>query len=183
MTTEPSTQPAIDWPTRIITLFGLGYAPIAPGTVACLPVVVLVLLLARILGGDQWATLNRAMLEGSIALLAVIGFIASVRFGNRAEQHFGRKDPSPVVMDEVAGQSIALLWLPWRVGSESRALAWNLLLAFTAFFAFRLFDILKPPPARGLQRLWGGWGIVMDDIAAGLYALAATQLLVRFVYA
>ena len=100
-----------------------------------------------------------------------------MRFGAWAEVHFGKKDPRQVVADETAGQCVALLALPWG-GDWSE----NLVLAATAFVTFRLFDIVKPPPINRIQRLGGGWGILVDDLLAGLYALAATQLLARLIW-
>jgi phosphatidylglycerophosphatase A len=71
----------------------------------------------------------------------------------------GRKDPGLVVVDEVAGQWVSLLFLPFTLGT-----------AVAAFFLFRLMDVLKPWPARDLEHLPGGVGIVADDIMAGVYA-------------
>ena len=79
------------------------------------------------------------------------------------------KDPQFVVIDEVAGQWITLLFAP---------VAWKTLLA--GFILFRAFDIVKPPPVRQLERLPEGTGVVVDDVAAGIYALAVLQLLLHF---
>jgi phosphatidylglycerophosphatase A len=79
------------------------------------------------------------------------------------------KDPQFVVIDEVAGQWITLLFAP---------VAWKTMLA--GFILFRGFDIVKPPPVRQLERLPEGTGIVVDDVAAGVYALAVLQLLIHF---
>ncbi len=73
-------------------------------------------------------------------------------------------DPSIVVIDEIVGMWIALLFLPKTLPA--------LLIAFTTF---RVFDIVKPPPAAGLERVGNGWGIMLDDVVAGLYAAAATH--------
>jgi phosphatidylglycerophosphatase A len=81
----------------------------------------------------------------------------------------GKKDPQWVVIDETAGQLIALIGVP---------LAWKSFLA--GLILFRFFDILKPPPVRQLERLPEGVGIVIDDVAAGLYALLVMHLLLRF---
>jgi len=82
------------------------------------------------------------------------------------ERESGRTDPGFVVIDEVIGQWIALLGIPfdWRHG-------------LIALVLFRIFDITKPFPVRRLERLPGGWGIVFDDVAAGLYALGIASLL------
>ena len=85
------------------------------------------------------------------------------------------------VADEVAGQAIALLWLPWALPESPGALARNMAIAVSAFLAFRFFDILKPPPARGLQRLGGGLGILIDDLIAGAMALVVVQVIFQLV--
>jgi phosphatidylglycerophosphatase A len=81
----------------------------------------------------------------------------------------GRKDPGLVVIDEVAGQLFALIGIPadWQH-------------ALLGLLLFRLFDILKPPPIRQIERLPGGTGIMLDDVAAGLMALAAGHLILHF---
>ena len=106
-------------------------------------------------------TLLIALLIG-IALTLVFGIPAATI----VERESGRHDPGFVVIDEVIGQWIALLFCPvdWRH-------------ALIALVLFRLFDITKPFPVRRLERLPGGWGIVFDDVAAGLYALGIASLL------
>jgi phosphatidylglycerophosphatase A len=106
----------------------------------------------------------------------VVFTLACAVWGDWAEAHWRWKDPSQVVADEVAGQAIALLMLPWRPTESVRDLIANILIALTAFLAFRFFDIVKPPPAGALQHVPGGWGIVLDDLAAGVYALIVAQL-------
>ena len=78
-----------------------------------------------------------------------------------------------VVIDEVAGQMIALLGFPYFV-----PITWKYLLA--SLILFRAFDIVKPPPVRQLEKLPGGWGIMLDDVAAGLLAMVSLQLLIHF---
>jgi phosphatidylglycerophosphatase A len=96
--------------------------------------------------------------------------------GDRAEVCFFKKDPSQVVADETAGQCLPLMFLPASafatVGQAAFTIAW-------AFICFRLLDIVKPWPARGLQRVPGGWGILIDDLFAGVYALGIMQVLTR----
>jgi phosphatidylglycerophosphatase A len=104
-----------------------------------------------------------AAILAAIAVMA-IGIPAATRVARAA----GKRDPSQVVIDEVAGQLIALVGVPLR---------WQSLLA--GFILFRAFDILKPPPVRHLESLPEGAGIVLDDVAAGAYALLVTQALVR----
>jgi phosphatidylglycerophosphatase A len=102
----------------------------------------------------------------SLAALAVlVGIPAATQVARAA----GLKDPQFVVIDEVAGQWITLLFAP---------VAWKTVLA--GFILFRGFDIVKPPPVRQLERLPEGTGIVVDDVAAGVYGLVVLQLLIRF---
>jgi phosphatidylglycerophosphatase A len=101
-----------------------------------------------------------------LALVAVAVGIPAATMVARAS---GKKDPQFVVIDETAGQLITLVAAP---------VAWKSLLA--AFILFRAFDIAKPPPIRRLERLPEGTGIVVDDVGAGLYALAVMQLLLHF---
>jgi phosphatidylglycerophosphatase A len=101
------------------------------------------------------------------AFTAVVLIIpAAVWIAHLAEKQLKQKDPGCIVIDEIAGMCVALVGIP---------LSWVTGLA--GFFMFRVFDILKPPPVRQLDRhLSGGWGIVMDDIAAG----AMTNIVLRF---
>jgi phosphatidylglycerophosphatase A len=104
----------------------------------------------------------------------------------------GKKDPGQVVADEIAGQALTLLALPWAIadgwaGSPTlpegvTPMVFNIGLAVVGFLLFRIFDILKPPPANGLQRLGGGMGILVDDLIAGVMAAAVLQIGVRFIY-
>ncbi|MAJ47473.1 MAG: hypothetical protein CBC35_09560 [Planctomycetes bacterium TMED75] len=155
-----------------LTAGGLGYAPIASGTFGSLPPVVIAFVLAM-LGQSVW------LISLVMLLLMLVFSIACLRFGNEAETLFGRKDPGQVVADEVAGQSVALLLLPWADPSIPGAFWQNLLLAVGAFLAFRFFDILKPPPASNLESLKGGLGILVDDLVTGFMALVVVQVVAR----
>lgn len=168
-------MPTTSFQLALLTGLGLGRSPLGPGTAgSLLPIAVALLLVAVI--GPHWSV------NGSIALLGVLGAIVCLRFGELGERHFGRKDPSQVVADEVAGQAIPLLFLPWQAIHEPGAWQRNLLLAGTAFVTFRLFDIVKPPPIRGMQRMGGGRGILVDDLMAGIDALIVTQVIVWFAF-
>lgn len=96
--------------------------------------------------------------------------------GSAAEAKFGKKDPSQAVADETAGQAIALLFLPAAAEQNFQTLT---LVLGGAFVAFRIFDILKIWPARGLQRLPGGAGILVDDLIAGAQTLVVVQVVAR----
>jgi phosphatidylglycerophosphatase A len=148
------------WASLTATFFGIGRLRPGPGTWGSAAAVLLWAAIAR------WIPVGlRTDALAGLALLAVaIGIPAATRFAKAS----GLKDPQSVVIDEVAGQWIALLFAP---------VAWKTLLA--GFILFRAFDILKPPPVRQLERLPEGTGIVMDDVAAGLYALLVMQLVLH----
>lgn len=154
----------------LLTVFGLGHMRPASGTWGSLPPVVLAGVLILIGAGP--ASLPWVYL-GLLALVLVIFAGACVLHGDDAEARWGA-DPSEVVADEVAGQCIPLMFLPAAVEDE----AWMaIVMLAAAFFAFRFFDIIKLEPANALQRLRSGWGILLDDLAAGLYAGAAVCVL------
>lgn len=140
----------------LATWFGCGLAPRAPGTVASAAALALAYALHRAAGVSGWGYL----------LLAAAFLLPAVWSAGRVEASSGRKDPSIVVIDEVVGQWVALAgvashnWPGW----------------LGAFLLFRLLDIWKAPPARRLERLRGGWGIVADDLIAGAYAALALHL-------
>jgi phosphatidylglycerophosphatase A len=167
--TQEARLPKLGLGTWLATGMGLGFLRPAPGTWGSLPPVVLAGALA--LAGTDGRAIDMA-----VAATGLLFGVACLLWGADVERVVGRKDPGQVVSDEIAGQSIALLWLPWNPDPAHVAIA-----CATAFLSFRLFDIVKPPPARGWQRFEGGTGILVDDLAAGVYALAATQLVVRFV--
>jgi phosphatidylglycerophosphatase A len=167
---------------RLITVFGLGYRWPASGTWGSLPPVIL----AAFLCGLAWLVRDDA---GAVRLLQVAYMLALVAVlvvfsaaclvqGDGAEARFGEKDPSEVVADETAGQCLPLLVLPVLHESPGRAV----LALATAFVCFRVMDIVKPPPARGLQRMSSGWGILVDDLIAGVYGAIATWALLRWVF-
>jgi phosphatidylglycerophosphatase A len=105
---------------------------------------------------------------GLALLLAALAIAAGIPAATRVARQSGIPDPSFVVIDEVAGQMIALIGAPLR---------WKTLLA--GFILFRAFDILKPPPLRRLEKIPQGAGIMLDDVGAGLYALAILQILLH----
>jgi phosphatidylglycerophosphatase A len=145
-----------------VSFFGLGYLPKIPGTWGSLGAAVLYLALA-------WAGLP--MLVVCIAG-AVVFSVLTIALGARAEEIYGKKDPQHVVTDEVAGFFLsALFFTPIQ----------PLPAAVCAFILFRFFDIVKPPPARQLESLPGGWGLTLDDLAAGVYSCAAGHLVFLFV--
>jgi len=143
------------------TFFGIGYLRPGPGTWAS---GVTVLLWAAF-SYRQPSALRAPMTFAFALLLLTAGIPAATRVARAS----GVKDPQFVVIDEVAGQLVALIAVP---------LSWKTFLA--GFILFRIFDIFKPPPVRQLEALPEGTGIVLDDIAAGVYALLVMQLLLHF---
>jgi phosphatidylglycerophosphatase A len=168
--------------TLLLTVFGLGYRRPAPGTWGSLPPPVIALVLVSILGSNGLTRSDHWILALVMVAIALVFTWACAAFGDWAEAWWGWKDPSQIVADETAGQAIALIALPWRGTGDKNVVLCNLLLAATAFFAFRFFDIVKPWPARQIQAYPGGWGVVLDDLFAGVYALIVTLLLARFVW-
>jgi phosphatidylglycerophosphatase A len=105
-----------------------------------------------------------------VIVLLIAGVVAiGIPAATLEERGCGKKDPSHVVIDEVAGQLLTLVACP---------IVWQALLA--GFILFRAFDIVKLPPVRSLERLPEGTGIVVDDLGAGLYGLIVLQLLLHF---
>jgi phosphatidylglycerophosphatase A len=138
---------AIDAAAKLVaTGLGSGYSPVAPGTAGSLVGLLLFLPLA---GRALWIQL------AAVVAVTILGVLA----GGRLATMLGAKDPGMVVVDEVAGQWITLLALPMTP-----------VIAVAGFLLFRVMDIVKPWPARALERLPGGLGIMADDVAAGIYA-------------
>ncbi|MDP1569538.1 MAG: phosphatidylglycerophosphatase A [Vicinamibacterales bacterium] len=141
----------------IATAGGSGYFPIAPGTIGS-AVGVLVFLAVRA-AGAWWFE------AAALVTTLVVGAWASTV----AEEALERKDPGPVVIDEVLGMLATMIFVPLSVATVA-----------AGFLLFRVFDVLKPFPANRLERVPRGWGIMLDDLAAGVYANLVLQALVWF---
>jgi len=148
----------------IATGLGAGYFPVAPGTAGSAVGLALVIAFRQI-------SLKPLGLAVSLAALAGVLFTAGIWSAEKAEKEFGRVDPGQVVIDEVVGQIITFVATP-RVN-------WAGLIA--GFILFRAFDIVKPFPARRAERFPGGWGIMVDDVVAGLYSLIVLVILGRLI--
>lgn len=159
----------------IITVLGSGHAPFASGTfgsAAALALYALAWLAVSRLGVAPIG-FDLAVVTPGIVLAAVLG----VRWGAWAIRRYGSDDPKPFVLDEFAGQWIALLFLP--PAAASSLTAWVTVVS-GQFVLFRAMDVLKPPPARQIDQHWpDGWGITFDDLVAGVYANIAGQCLWR----
>jgi phosphatidylglycerophosphatase A len=149
------------WATLLATFFGVGLLRPGPGTWGSAATVVLWWLVAHGIA-SSWQPVLATLLA---ALAVAVGIPAATQVSRAT----GLKDPQFVVIDEVAGQLITLIAAP---------VAWQSLLL--GFILFRGFDIVKPPPVRQLEHLSEGYGIVLDDVAAGLYALLVMQIVLHF---
>lgn len=184
-----SRRTAGDYAAIALATWGVGLIPLAPGTWGSAVGVGLYLLLGRAaergfdasvaagldLSPQAFPAVLNTVLLAAILLVSLAGMWAATR----SEKLLGKKDPGAVVVDEVAGQWITFLFVPWPLGQGPSG--WTL---FAGFLAFRLFDIWKPYPVRRLEGLGGGLGIMADDLFAGFYAAAAMSLLItiRLVY-
>jgi len=140
-----------DYLALAIATCGVGYLPLIPGTFGSVVGVAIFLALTRLATG-------RILLPAAILVFTFAGIWAA----SRAEELLGRKDPGKIVVDEVAGQLIALFPLLFA--------AWSIKMVIFSFILFRFFDIVKPYPANRLQDLEGGMGVMCDDLVAGAYA-------------
>jgi phosphatidylglycerophosphatase A len=129
-----------------------GYAPVAPGTFGTLGAIPLYWAL------DHWLDAGRAL--AVTAVLAVVGVVAAQRAG----RYWGVADASPIVVDEVVGYLVTMAFVPF---------SWPA--ALLGFLLFRLFDVMKPWPASAFDRMKSGFGVMMDDVAAGVFAWCALQ--------
>jgi phosphatidylglycerophosphatase A len=156
---HPPSEKKTLWAWAIGTFFGAGLLKPGPGTYGSVSAVLLWYAAAHTLHPSP------AALAIGTAIAAIIATLIGIPAATIVARESGREDPGHVVIDEVAGQLIALIAIP----ADWRHAALSLLL-------FRAFDILKPPPIRQLERLPSGTGIMLDDVAAGLLALAVAQL-------
>jgi phosphatidylglycerophosphatase A len=140
-----------------VTFFGVGFLPFVPGTWGSFAGVILFLVLPA---ASAWRF-------GVCAGLILTGFILC----GKAEDVFEKKDPKYVVIDEVCGMMICLLWLPF----------YNIKVLFLSFLLFRALDTIKPFPARWIQDRHGSFGIMGDDIAVAVYTNLILQVVLRFV--
>ena len=138
------------------TFFGAGYFPLAPGTFASL--------LAALLYKSYLHRLDGKFYSSLIVIVFLGGAVSAGAFSRQV----GQKDPRKVVIDEVCGQWIAYVLAPstWTVTA-------------IGFILFRVFDVLKPFPIRNSEKLPRGWGIMMDDVLAGIYSALLLQLYMK----
>ncbi len=145
------------WAWTLGTFFGVGLLRPGPGTYGSIAALLLWM-------GAAWLAVPHLAIATAVAALAAL--LIGIPAASTVEKESGGSDPQHVVLDEVVGQWVALIGISptWRH-------------AVAALLLFRLFDITKPPPARQFDRMHGGFGIMMDDVAAGVYALILGHLL------
>ncbi len=131
----------------------VGHAPFASGTFGSLVGLPIVYLLSKA--------------NGALALILVVALVlGAVWVAHKAESALQAKDPGCIVIDEIAGMCVTMLFIPLTLTT-----------GIAGFFLFRLFDVIKPPPIRQVERkLHGGWGVVMDDVVAGVMANIVLRL-------
>jgi phosphatidylglycerophosphatase A len=151
------------WAWALGTFFGAGYLKPGPGTYGSIAALLLWFVTAHIFH------LRLTTLAFATTLAAILATAVGIPASTLVARESGRKDPGFVVIDEVAGQLIALIAVrpDWQH-------------AVISLILFRLFDIFKPWPIRKLEALPEGAGIMLDDVAAGLFALIVAQIIARF---
>jgi phosphatidylglycerophosphatase A len=137
----------------IASVFYIGYLPVAPGTLGSLVALIPYYFLKD----------NPLALGIFILIIVLLGFLTS----GRVERIFGEKDPGEIIIDEFSGMLISLYYLPSTMGY-----------VVSGFILFRFFDIVKPKPIQSLEKLKGSFGIMSDDLIAGVY----TNMLLQVVY-
>lgn len=142
----------------LATCFYLGYIPIAPGTFG-----------GSLLGAGIFWLLSPYQLIYFLVTLKII--LTAIWSSGKAEEIFGQKDDQRIVIDETAGMLVAMLWLPDK----------SLLYLGLGFAVFRVMDIVKPLGIKKLQAIRGGWGVVADDVAAGLLTNIILRIVMKIV--
>jgi phosphatidylglycerophosphatase A len=171
----PPPAPGVALRCLIVSGFGSGYSPVASGTAGSAVAILIASIAWAIVSYSGWSL--RA-LDVVWIVLALIAGVACVALGKWASEYYAGRcrkegDPGQVVLDEFAGQWIALLAIP-MVGLHQA-----IVVLAVQFFLFRVFDVLKVPPGRQLEHLPFGWGILLDDVAAGVYANLVGQIVFR----
>jgi phosphatidylglycerophosphatase A len=155
----------VDYIALALTTFGVGYIPGAPGTYGSAVAVAIYLGIAAFethAAGHPGDPAFKAAFHYAVNAILLTAFcLVGIWASGRTAPIFGRKDPSQAVVDELMGQFVTFCFIPFGLG-------WPFILA--GFLLFRLFDIIKPFPARAMEDLSGGLGICADDIVAGVYA-------------
>jgi len=152
----------------LLSCFGLGRLPGAPGTYGSLPATIIFGLLCH-LGASGISTAI------TMAVLILTGSLICVKFAPDIITATGKTDPQEIVADELAGQAVTFLPVGlWAINEFQTGQIW--IITALGFALFRIFDIIKPWPIRRLEKLPKGWGILADDLLAGVFAAVALQI-------
>ncbi|WP_236657288.1 phosphatidylglycerophosphatase A family protein [Acidisarcina polymorpha] len=155
------------WAWMIATFFGAGFWKPGPGTAGSIVAAAVWWIFGQFAIHFHGSTAALATYQGWVtAVAALLLLMIAIPAATIVAKQSGRKDPQIVVADEVVGQWITLIAAPVN---------WQF--ALVGLLLFRLFDITKPPPIRRIEFLPGGWGIMLDDVGAGIYALICVQIL------
>jgi len=149
-------------PRMIATVGSIGYSPLAPGTMGSLAIALVFLLLPPYL--SIWP-----QVVGLLILFALAVWSAQAMAAAHEQATSGKIDPQEVVIDEVMGMAVTLAFVPLNFKTIG-----------LGFLLFRIFDVAKPFPVRRFEKLPGGWGIVMDDVMAGIYANVGLRIILNF---
>ncbi len=172
----PKQKTLKDYFSLAVTTFGVGYLPLAPGTWGSMVGVGIYLLFGYLetdffagYAGRGWTAAQIAAWIHAVNLIVFLLFcLLGIWAANRATKLFKNKDPQQAVVDEVIGQLIVFLFIPFNV---------NWFFVVAGFLLFRLFDLWKPYPIDSLQNLPAGIGVCADDILAGVYGGTCLALL------
>ena len=156
----------------LASCFGLGRLPLAPGTWGSLPPAIIFALMCHF-------GASAVLVAVVMAVLALAGSIVCVKCASAVIAATGQSDPPQLVADEFAGQAVTFLAIPFIPMNNPFSNSQIWITVLLGFILFRFFDILKPWPIRKLEKLPGGWGILADDLLAGLYAAIALMICFR----
>ena len=158
---------------RMLTsCFGLGRLPLCPGTWCSLPPAIIFAAMCHF-------GVSAGLISITMAVLVLFGSVICIIFAPAIIAATGKADPGEVVADELAGQALTFLAVPFFITTD---ISTRQILIITAlgFLLFRLFDIVKPWPIRKLEKLPAGWGVLADDLLAGVFATIALLVCFRF---
>ena len=150
----------------LTSCFGMGYLPVAPGTWGSIPPVLVFAVLCLLDAGQMITSVV-------MLVIAIAASVSCVLFAPEVINLTGKKDPSQVVADEVAGQALTFI-TAYAVAPKN-----IVIVSLVGFAAFRFFDILKLYPCKKLEKLPSGWGILADDLMAGVYAAIVLQVFIH----
>jgi phosphatidylglycerophosphatase A len=158
----------------LVSCFGLGWLPVAPGTWGSLPPAIIFGLLCHL----GISTVSAAVI---MAVLALASSVVCVKLAPAIIVATGKSDPQEIVADELAGQAITFLPVGlWAINEFPTRETW--VVVGLGLVLFRIFDITKPWPIRKLEKLPRGWGILADDLLAGVFAAIVLQICTPLIY-